>query len=163
MIYYLSLAYVMAALLCFSYFISTSMFNGGRTSLPLTSTQPPCYITMIAPKHTVFWHQLVPYIDTHNISWWIHDPTDTMGWFPSPFSTYLASDSMANAVFDHNYGNNKQILLLSKGKIYHLVCNRTYAHRIPDIFYPHADIECQMPCWRVVNMRCQDRLHTYQE
>ena len=116
MIYYLSLAYVMAALLCFSYFISTSMFHGGRTSLQLASTQPPCYITMIKPKHTVSWHQLVPYIDTHNISWWIHDPTDTMGWFPSPFSTYLASDSLANAVFDHNYVNNNQILLLSKAK-----------------------------------------------
>ena len=115
----------------------------------------------VTPKHTVSCRQLVPYIDTHNISRWIHDPRyHTMGWFPSPFSTYLASDSMANAVFDHNYVNNKQILLLSKCKIYRLACNRTYAHRIPDIIYLHADIECQMPCWRIVNMRGEDRLHT---
>ena len=160
MIYYLSLAYVMAALLCFSYFISTSMFNGGRTSLQLASTQPPCYITMIKPKHTVSWHQLVPYIDTHNISWWIHDPTDTMGWFPSPFSTiwHLTRWPMQYSTIIMS----KIIRFsLTKGKIYRFVCNRTYEHRIPDIFYPHAEIECQMLCWRVGNiMRGEDRLHT---
>ena len=130
-----------------------------RSHLSTVASTQRCYITMITPKHTVSWHQLVPYIDTHNISRWIHDPTDTMGWFPSPFSTtwHLTRLPMQYSTITMSIISS---FSLTKGKIYRLACNRTYAHRISDIFYPHAEIECQMPCWRVVNMRGEDRLHT---
>jgi len=103
------------ALLLLLHLNDSSMFNGGHTShrsLPLQ------HLVISRWSHLNTHSLLTPTRSIHRYpqyswswSWWIHDPTDTMGWFPSPFSTYLSSDSMANAVFDHNYVNNNQILL----------------------------------------------------